>query len=109
MDRTAGWNNGNSVEQACNALQDIDFVVSDLPSPGRGSISDKIKATEIEEECESESFRKLMETGICHITSFYAHQPGCCIPSFSSNITPFFASIFSAAADKFIVHRVIRI
>lgn len=90
------------------AMQNYDALVCSLPS-GKDSIGDRMKATEIEEDCDSESFRKLLETGICRITSFYALQPGCIFPILFSNRRPNFPHFSCTAADKFIVNRVIRI
>ncbi|MBC9914280.1 hypothetical protein [Chitinophaga varians] len=89
-------------------MPNSDAVVCAAPSD-KGSIGDKMKATEIEEESDSESFRKLLETGICRITSFYALQPGCIFPILFSNHRPSFSHFSCTAAEKFIVNRVIRI
>lgn len=97
----------NPVLTELAAIQHFDTLVCAMPS-GKESIADRMKATEIEEDCDSESFRKLLETGTCRITSFYALQPGCIFPIFS-NHRHNFPHFSCTAAGKFIVNRVIRI
>jgi hypothetical protein len=108
LDQSSQPTTGNLVLTELAAMQNYDAVVCSVPS-GKDRLSDRMKATELEEDCDSESFRKLLETGICRITSFYALQPGCIFPIQVSNRRPYFPLFSCTAADKFIVNRVIRI
>ncbi|WP_212004816.1 hypothetical protein [Chitinophaga sp. HK235] len=101
-------NFGKSVQKEFEGMQGHKDHLSKVPSSGKRKISDRIKETEIEEESES-GFKKLLETGTCHISSFYALEPGCIFPSQNTTHPPFFALFSYAATDKVIVNRVIRI
>lgn len=98
----------NPVAVTLATMPNSNGMIYAIPS-GKESITDRLKATEIEEDCDSESFRKLLETGIPRITSFYALQPGSILPSLCSQRRPTLLHLSGTAADKFIVNRVIRI
>ena len=98
----------NVIQAELVAMQTNKTPAYDVPASSSGKIADRIKATEIDEEGESGSFRKQLETGIYRITVFYALSAGCSLPGYHCYL-PFSAHAFSASADKYIVHRVIRI
>lgn len=108
LDQPCQQTTENPVLTTLSSLQHYDILVCSMPS-GKESITDRSKATEIEEDSDSESFRKLLETGICRITSFYALQPGCIVPILFSSHRPNFSHFSATAADKFIVNCVFRI
>ncbi|NLR57747.1 hypothetical protein HGH93_06535 [Chitinophaga polysaccharea] len=106
--RLSAWTIENTIQAELVAMQTNKTPVCDVPASSSGKIADRIKATEIDEEGESGSFRKLLETGISRITVFYTLSAGSSLPSHFRYL-PFSAHAFSASADRYIVHRVIRI
>ncbi|HVI47335.1 MAG TPA: hypothetical protein VM802_20825 [Chitinophaga sp.] len=92
-----------------SAAQSSHAFVGKAPSSNKRKAGEKIKATEIEEDEDPVSFRKLLETGMNLITLFYAPERGCCNTDFHNIDLPYSTHFSYADVDMFIVHRVIRI
>ncbi len=91
-------------------IQDLELHISVVPSSDAENVSDKIKATEIEDEDESESFhcRKLLEVTNDCTASYYAQASGY-VQRYLQNRLPFCRHFSYSSSYKFIVHRAIRI
>ncbi|WP_153798099.1 hypothetical protein [Foetidibacter luteolus] len=83
-------------------------LLSKAGAPGKRHEYDIVKAEEIEDDDDSESYRKFTETGKSYFQYYYARPPGCTADSFH-NPLPSREHLSYLSPDKFIIHRSIRI
>ena len=97
-----------SVQAGFAGIQNDHALLSKAPSPKKGNrVKESIKATEMEDDDETDSSGKHSETTNCAITFFYAQAPGYSC-HYLKNRLPF-CEHFSWSSYKFILHGVIRI
>ncbi len=97
-----------TLQSASDVVKSNFALLGKVPLSRKGSLSDKIKATEVEDDGDSIFARKQLETGSVLISCFYALEwacgPPCLLKESNFSPVPSYASI-----DRCILHHVFRV
>jgi|GEM_PF-5928359 len=97
-----------TLQEESNVVRSSFALQGKVPLSRKGTLRDRIKATEVEDEGDSLFARKQLETGYMLISCFYAHEWACGPPCLANlelaHHQPSYGTI-----DKCVLHHVFRI